>query len=51
MTLAHISVLAEFAKLAPDAFEHKSDIIMTFLLKRVLMVPTLLDLVNLYSAM
>ncbi|KAF8223437.1 cohesin-associated protein Pds5 [Tricholoma matsutake] len=40
MTVARISALAEFAKFAPNAFEHKSDVIMAFLLKQVLMVPT-----------
>jgi len=49
MTVAHISVLAEFAKFAPDAFEHKSDVIMTFLLKQVLMVPTSPDPVSFSS--
>ncbi|KAF8067855.1 armadillo-type protein [Lyophyllum atratum] len=38
---AHIAVLAQVARFAPEAFEHKSDVIMTFLLKQVLMVPTL----------
>ncbi|KAJ7207075.1 armadillo-type protein [Mycena pura] len=38
--LAHIAVLAQFARFAPDAFEHKSDVLMTFLLKDLLMIPT-----------
>jgi sister-chromatid-cohesion protein PDS5 len=37
--VAHITVLAQFARLAPDAFESKSDVIMAFLLKEVLMTP------------
>jgi sister-chromatid-cohesion protein PDS5 len=36
---AHIAVLAQFASLAPDSFEQKSDVIMAFLLKQVLMTP------------
>ncbi|KII91267.1 hypothetical protein PLICRDRAFT_105332 [Plicaturopsis crispa FD-325 SS-3] len=36
---AHITVLAQFARLAPDSFEQKSDVIMAFLLKQILMVP------------
>jgi hypothetical protein len=46
LTVARISVLAEFAKFAPDVFESKSDVIMTVLLKQVLMVPTSLDSVS-----
>lgn len=49
MTVARISALAEFAKFAPNAFEHKSDVIMAFLLKQVLMVPTPPDQVSSYS--
>ncbi|KAJ6631101.1 armadillo-type protein [Mycena sp. CBHHK59/15] len=42
--VAHVAVLAQFARFAPDAFEHKSDVLMTFLLKELLMIPThLLD--------
>ncbi|OBZ77502.1 Sister chromatid cohesion protein pds5 [Grifola frondosa] len=37
--VAHISVLAQLALKAPDAFEQKSDVIMAFLLKQVLMKP------------
>jgi sister-chromatid-cohesion protein PDS5 len=46
--VARISVLAEFAKSATDAFEQKSDVIMNFLLKEVVMVPTLPDPVRCY---
>ncbi|KAH7926273.1 hypothetical protein BV22DRAFT_1128351 [Leucogyrophana mollusca] len=38
--VAHTTVLAQFSRLVPDAFEHKSDVIMAFLVKKVLMVPT-----------
>ncbi|KAJ7201011.1 hypothetical protein GGX14DRAFT_400212 [Mycena pura] len=38
--LAHIAVLAQFARFAPDVLEHKSDVLMTFLLKGLLMIPT-----------
>lgn len=41
--VAHITVLAQLAKMAPDAFETKSDVIMAFLLKEVLMTPSLPD--------
>ncbi|KAH0581979.1 hypothetical protein H2248_011642 [Termitomyces sp. 'cryptogamus'] len=37
---AHIAALAQVTRFAPAAFEHKSDVITTFLLKKVLMVPT-----------
>ncbi|KAJ7145311.1 armadillo-type protein [Mycena crocata] len=38
--VAHVAVLAQFARFAPDAFEHKSDVLMAFLLKDLLMIPT-----------
>ncbi|KAG6859651.1 hypothetical protein C0993_003645, partial [Termitomyces sp. T159_Od127] len=38
-----IAALAQVARFAPAAFEHKSDVITTFLLKKVLMVPVPLD--------
>ena len=34
--VAHIAVLAQLSLRAPDAFEQKSDVIMTFLVKQVL---------------
>ncbi len=37
--VARITVLAQLAKLVPDAFESRSDVITAFLLKHVLMVP------------
>lgn len=38
--VARIAALAQFARYAPDAFESKSEVIMTFLLKRIFMIPT-----------
>ncbi|KAJ7039761.1 armadillo-type protein [Mycena alexandri] len=38
--VAHVAALAQFARFAPDAFEHRSDVLIEFLLKRLLMVPT-----------
>ncbi|KAJ6486929.1 armadillo-type protein [Mycena sanguinolenta] len=38
--VSHVAVLAQFARFAPDAFEHKSDVLTAFLLKELLMVPT-----------
>ncbi|KAJ7637138.1 armadillo-type protein [Roridomyces roridus] len=38
--VAHVAVLGQFARFAPDAFEQRSDILMTFLVKKLLMVPT-----------
>ena len=35
--VAHVAVLVQFARYQPDAFEQKSDTIMAFLLKEVLM--------------
>ncbi|KAG6836734.1 hypothetical protein H0H93_004140 [Arthromyces matolae] len=40
---AHVAALAQIARFAPAAFENKSDVITTFLLKNILMVPTLPD--------
>ncbi|KAJ4463966.1 armadillo-type protein [Lentinula edodes] len=39
--VAHLVSLAQFARFIPDAFEQKSDIITAFLLKKLLMVPSL----------
>jgi sister chromatid cohesion protein PDS5 len=41
--VAHITALAQLAKMAPDAFESKSDVIMAFLLKEVLMTSSIPD--------
>ncbi|KAH9039613.1 armadillo-type protein [Lactarius pseudohatsudake] len=38
--LAHISVLAELAQTAPDSFETKSEVIMNFIVKQILMSPS-----------
>jgi hypothetical protein len=35
--VAHTTVLAQMARFKPDAFEHKSDTIMAFLIKKLLM--------------
>jgi len=40
LLVARIAALAQIARYAPDAFEQKSDVIVSFLLKNVLMVPT-----------
>lgn len=37
--VAHIAVLAEFSRNVPDAFERKSEDIMTFLVKEILTKP------------
>ena len=44
--VAHVAVLAQLAKFAPDAFEHKSEVIIPFLLKNILMVPSTPDPVS-----
>jgi sister chromatid cohesion protein PDS5 len=41
--VAHIAVLAEIARDRPSAFETKSEDIMGFIVKQVLMKPCLLD--------
>ncbi|KAF8189855.1 cohesin-associated protein Pds5 [Mycena galopus ATCC 62051] len=38
--VSHLAVLAQFARFAPDAFEHKSHVLTAFLLKELLMIPT-----------
>ncbi|KAI9511424.1 armadillo-type protein [Russula earlei] len=38
--VAHITVLAEFAQNAPDAFESKSEEVMNFIVKQILMSPS-----------
>lgn len=35
--VAHTTVLAQMARFKPDAFEHRSDTIMSFLIKKLLM--------------
>ncbi|PPQ74839.1 hypothetical protein CVT26_005219 [Gymnopilus dilepis] len=37
-TAAHVAALTQFARFAPEAFEQKSDVLITYLIKRVLMV-------------
>ncbi|KAF9527490.1 cohesin-associated protein Pds5 [Crepidotus variabilis] len=41
LPMEHISALTQVARFAPDAFEQKSDVIVTHLVKKVLMVPIL----------
>ncbi|KAI0064905.1 cohesin-associated protein Pds5 [Artomyces pyxidatus] len=41
--VAHIAVLVELSLMAPDAFEQKSETIMSFLLKQILIEPSLPD--------
>ncbi|KIM42318.1 hypothetical protein M413DRAFT_444743 [Hebeloma cylindrosporum] len=38
--VCYISALAQIARFSPDAFEQKSDVIMGFLIKRILMLPS-----------
>jgi len=40
LLVAHTAVLAQFSRLAPDSFERKSDVLMAFLIKKLLMVPS-----------
>ena len=46
LPVAYIAALTQISRFAPDAFEQKSDVIMTYLIKRVLMVPSPLDPVS-----
>jgi sister chromatid cohesion protein PDS5 len=39
LPVAHVAALTQLVRFAPDAFEQKSDIIMTYLSKRILMMP------------
>jgi sister-chromatid-cohesion protein PDS5 len=48
--LAHVTVLAELAQKAPDAFESKSEDIMNFVVKQILMSPSPRDPVRFPSA-
>ncbi|KAG5654557.1 hypothetical protein H0H81_000082 [Sphagnurus paluster] len=41
--VAHVAVLVQAARFAPGSFELKSDVVMTFLLKQVLMIQSLRD--------
>lgn len=40
VSVAHVAALVQMAIYAPDAFEQKSDVIMTYLVKRILMIPS-----------
>ena len=46
LPVAYIAALTQISRFAPDAFEQKSDVIMTYLIKRVLMVPSPVDPVS-----
>jgi hypothetical protein len=48
--VAHITVLAELAHKVPDAFESKSEEIMNFIVKQILMTPSPRDPVRVPSA-
>ena len=38
--VAHVAVLAELARTAPGAFESKSEVVMNFIVKQILMTPS-----------
>ncbi|KAF9482670.1 hypothetical protein BDN70DRAFT_399452 [Pholiota conissans] len=40
---SYVAALAQLARFAPDAFEQKSDVIMPYLIKRIIMVPSPVD--------
>jgi sister-chromatid-cohesion protein PDS5 len=46
LPVCYISALAQLARFAPEAFEQKSDVIMAFLVKRILMLPSPVDAVR-----
>jgi len=48
--VAHVTVLAELVHKVPDAFESKSEKIMNFIVKQILMTPSLRDPVRVPSA-
>lgn len=43
--MAQIAALSQLSRYCPDAFEQKSDIIVNYLVKKVLMVPKPADMV------
>ncbi len=47
--VAHTAVLAELAHTDPDAFESKSEVIMNFIVKQILMGPSPPNLVRVLS--
>lgn len=51
--VAHITVLAQLSRFAPDAFETRSEVIMAFLVKDIVMQPSPPDQVgnNLYDVL
>ena len=46
LPVCYFSALAQLARFSPGAFEQKSDVIMGFLVKRVLMPPSPVDAVR-----
>ena len=46
LPLCYVSALAQLARFATEAFEQKSDVIMSFLVKRILMLPSPVDAVG-----
>ena len=46
LPVCYISALAQLARFSPEAFEQKSDVIMAFLVKRILMLPSPVDAVR-----
>jgi hypothetical protein len=48
--VAHLTVLAELAHKVPDAFESKSEEIMNFIVKQILMTPSIRDPVRVLLA-
>ena len=46
LPLCYVSALVQLARFATEAFEQKSDVIMSFLVKRILMLPSPVDAVR-----
>jgi len=46
LPVCYVSALAQLARFSPEAFEQKSDVIMSFLVKRILMLPSPVDAVR-----
>jgi len=46
LPIAHVAALSQMARFAPDAFEQKSDVVMTYLVKRIIMIPSPVDAVS-----
>jgi hypothetical protein len=48
LPVCYISALAQLARFSPEAFEEKSDVVMGFLVKRILMLPSPVDAVRVF---